>query len=132
MARESIELEAYSHSVPIPSACRVGPLVMTSAIPGRSPQTGELGGDLDEQVGFAFEGLAQIFKQAGGSVADIARVTVLMTSREDRDVLNRHWERWFPDPASRPARHVQEMALPPSILIQIEAVGFIERADSHG
>lgn len=125
MSRRSIDLGGFSHNAPIPQASRVGPLVATSAIPGRSVETGELGADLDEQIRIAFENLALIFEEAGGSVADVARVTVLMASRRDRDVLNPHWERWFPDAESRPGRHVQEVALPPSILVQLEAIGFI-------
>jgi 2-iminobutanoate/2-iminopropanoate deaminase len=126
MWRESIELDKASHDAPIPAACRVGPLVITSGIAGRSATTGELGVDLDEQTRIAFDNLALAFERAGGSMSDVARVTVLMRSRRERDVLNRHWEGWFGDPASRPARHVQEMELPGAVLIQLEATGFVD------
>lgn len=125
MWRQSVELDKATHAAPIPAACRVGPLVMTSRIGGRSHATGELGEDLDEQTRIAFENLAMVFKRLGGSMSDVARVSVFMESRSQRDILNKYWETWFPDPASRPARHVQEAQFPGSVLIQLEATGFL-------
>ena len=125
MWRESIELGGDQHGAPIPSACRVGPLVMTSGVQGKSQETGQLGDDIDEQTRLAFENLADVFARAGGSVGDIAHVTVFMVSRSERDVVNKYWEQWFPDPASRPARHAIEMPLPGGMLIQLEAVGYL-------
>jgi 2-iminobutanoate/2-iminopropanoate deaminase len=126
MWRESIELDGAGHGAPIPSACRVGPLVMTSGIQGKSRETGEMGTGIAEQTRLAFENLAAAFEAAGGSVDDIAHVTVFMVSRGEREVLNKYWEEWFPDPESRPARHAIEMPLPGGMLIQLEATGYVD------
>ena len=42
---------------------------------------------------------------AGGSTADVVKVTVWMKDRSQRPALNVPWLEMFPDAATRPARH---------------------------
>ena len=41
----------------------------------------------------------------GGTPDDILKMTVWITDRALRPILNKHWVAMFPDPRSRPARH---------------------------
>ena len=47
----------------------------------------------------------RIVEAAGGSAADIVKLTVWMKDRDQRAALNVPWLELFPDPADRPARH---------------------------
>jgi 2-iminobutanoate/2-iminopropanoate deaminase len=106
-ARRSIDVPGAKHVNPIPSACRRGPFLVSGAISGTDPETGVVPPELDLQCRFMFENVRRILDAAGGSPDDIVKMTVWITDRSLRDVLNRHWVAIFPDPHSRPARHTQ-------------------------
>lgn len=128
MTRRSIEVEGFSHGAqPIPAASRVGPLVMTGGVYGLDPGTGKIPDDVAEQARLMFANLARILQAAGGSLADVARMTVYVKVPEARAAVNAEWLKAFPDPASRPARHtLQNDALPANMLVQCDATAWVE------
>ena len=103
--RRSIEVSGVKHVNPIPSASRRGPFVVSGAISGTDPETGKVPADLDEQCRLMFENVRRVMAAAGGSADDIVKMTVWITDRSLREIMNRHWVVMFPDPHSRPARH---------------------------
>ncbi|HEY0650405.1 RidA family protein [Phenylobacterium sp.] len=128
MARRSIEVEGFSHGAqPIPAASRVGPLVMTGGVYGLDPATGKIPDDVAEQARLMFMNLERILAAAGGTLGDIARMTVYVKAPEARPAVNAEWLKAFPDPASRPARHtLQNDGLPANMLVQCDATGWVE------
>ena len=103
--RRSIDVAGAKHVNPIPSASRRGPFVASGAISGADPETGKVPDDLDEQCRLMFENVRRVMAAAGGSPDDIIKMTVWITDRSLRPILNKHWIEIFPDPHSRPARH---------------------------
>ena len=103
--RRSIDVAGAKHVNPIPSASRRGPFVASGAISGADPETGKVPDDLDEQCRLMFENVRRVMAAAGGSPDDIVKMTVWITDRTLRPILNKHWIEIFPDPHSRPARH---------------------------
>jgi 2-iminobutanoate/2-iminopropanoate deaminase len=103
--RRSIDVAGAKHVNPIPSASRCGPFVVSGAISGTDPETGKVPADLDEQCRLMFENVRRVMAAAGGSPDDIVKMTVWITDRSLREIMNRHWVVMFPDPQSRPARH---------------------------
>jgi len=103
--RRSIDVAGAKHVNPIPSASRRGPFVASGAISGADPETGKVPDDLDEQCRLMFENVRRVMAAAGGSPDDIVKMTVWITDRALRPILNKHWIEIFPDPHSRPARH---------------------------
>jgi 2-iminobutanoate/2-iminopropanoate deaminase len=91
------------HSSPIPAATICGDLLFSSLITGADPARTMPDGLL-EQAENMFAQMQTIMKVAGGSLADVAKVTIWLNDRGDRKVINQLWERWFPDPGTRPAR----------------------------
>ncbi|HJU18662.1 MAG TPA: RidA family protein [Stellaceae bacterium] len=123
--RRSIEVPGVQHKNPIPSACRRGPILASGGIAGADPDTGAVPGDLDLQCRFMFENVRRIMAAAGGSPEDIIKMTVWITDRSLREVLNRHWVAMFPDPHARPARHTMtspDLAAPLQVQCDILAV----------
>jgi len=104
-ARTSIYVEGFSHKNPIPAACRVGPLLESGSIQGNDPATGKPAATVEAQCRFMLDNVRRIVEVAGGSTADIVKLTVWMKDRSQRPALNLPWLEMFPDPASRPARH---------------------------
>lgn len=126
MRQVSISIPGADHAnAPIPLACRIGSMLVSSAIPGRDAATGKIPDDPKEQARLCFENTKAVLAKAGMDIGDVIRMTVLLTSDEYRDLVNEHWLAWYPDPARRPARHALVTPLRGKMVIQLEiwAVG---------
>lgn len=118
--RQSVNGSRARHENPIPNACRIGNIVMSSVIGGANPGTRELPATLEEQVANVFANIRHDIEAAGGSVDDIIKVTFWVKDPpQQRQALNSEWVKMFPDPASRPARHTQH--LPADSRAQVQA-----------
>lgn len=118
--QQSIHIPGFSHKNPIPAACRVGNLVMSSVINGVEPDTGRPGSTMARQCELMFMHMRAVVEAAGGSVGDIVKVNVWMADRSQREPLNQAWLALFPDPAARPARHTTQMAMEGGLLVQCD------------
>lgn len=121
-ARRSIYVEGFTHRNPIPAACRIGPIVFSGSIQGSDPATGRYGETLEDQCRLMFDQVRRIVEAAGGTVADIAKLTVWMKDRSERAALNGPWLEMFPDPQSRPARHTMTADLDGGKLVECDFV----------
>lgn len=118
--RQSINSPTPRHENPIPNACRIGNIVMSSVIGGANPGTREMPPTLEQQVANVFANLRNDVEAAGGTVDDIIKVTFWVKDpATQRAALNAEWTRMFPDAASRPARHT--VALPPDSRALVQA-----------
>jgi 2-iminobutanoate/2-iminopropanoate deaminase len=126
--RRSIDVAGAKHVNPIPSASRRSPFVVSGAISGADPGTGTVPADLDEQCRLMFENVRRVMTAAGGSPDDIIKMTVWITDRSLREVLNRHWVAMFPDPHSRPARHtVTSPDFTPPMQVQCDLLAVLDQ-----
>lgn len=128
--RTSIYVEGFSHSSPIPSACRLGNLLISGGIYGMEPHTGRLSASLEEQCAQMFANLRTTVEAGGGSVDDIVKVNVWMMDPTQKQVLNRYWQELFPDPASRPARQTFRTTLEHGMLVQCDFIAVIRDEQS--
>lgn len=126
--RRSIYVGGQGHgSNPIPAASIKGGLLASGAVYGSPPKPAEPIG-LDEQCETLFANIDEILHAAGGSFDDVVHVAVSLADPSDRELLNKHWERAFPDPASRPARHVDSEPMPAGArLIAAEFLAMIDK-----
>ena len=123
--RQSIDVAGAKHVNPIPSACRRGPFVVSGAISGADPETGQVPADLDSQCRAMFANVQRVLEAAGGTPEDIVKMTMWITDRALRPILNKHWVAMFPDPLSRPARHTMtahDLAAPMQIQCDLLAI----------
>jgi 2-iminobutanoate/2-iminopropanoate deaminase len=117
--RQSIMWPGFAHSNPIPNASRIGNIVMSSVIGPRDPETGTVPESLDAQVTNLFKQLAAAIKAAGGTPENFLKIEFWAKDQAaGRAALNGEWEKMFPNPAARPARHTQ--ALPANSPVQIQ------------
>ena len=124
--RQSINGSRARHENPIPNACRIGNIVMSSVIGGANPGTRELPPELEQQVANVFFYIRHDIEAAGGSVDDIIKVTFWVKDPvKQRASLNAEWEKMFPDPASRPARHTQPLPADSKALVQCDFTAVI-------
>lgn len=113
------------HSQPFPTAVKLGNMLFSSAVGGDDPDTHEMPEDIESQVKNTFQTINNIMARAGGSAADIGKVSVLLKSRDDRKYVNPEWIKMFPDENDRPVRHTSIHDLAPGRLIQIEFIAVI-------
>ena len=119
--RRSFEIPGVDHENPIPMACRIGSIVMSSGISGIDPQTGKAPPDIDEQCRLMFANVRRVMESVGGSPDDIIKMLVWSKERSYKNNLNKEWLGMFPDEHSRPARHTMIYAnFAGSVLIQCE------------
>lgn len=118
--RRSIVVEGLDHGgQPFPIATRVGPLVVTSAIHGRDPATGEFAVDPATQIRQVFANVAAVLEAAGGSMDDVASVQVLLGDLGHRGLVNDVWCETFPDPDDRPTRNTAQRDLTDPLVCQV-------------
>lgn len=121
MGRRSIEVPGLGHGeTPIPLASVVGNLLVSGGISPTDPATGVTPDDADGQVAQAFANIRLVVEAAGGTTADIVKVTVFVADKSIRPVIDKYWTEMFPDRASRPARHVLSADQPGSRLLLLE------------
>jgi enamine deaminase RidA (YjgF/YER057c/UK114 family) len=124
--RRSIDVAGARHVNPIPSASRIGPFVLSGAISGADPATGAVPEDLDAQCAAMFANVRRVIETAGGTTDDIIKMTVWITDRALRPIMNKHWVEMFPDQHSRPARHtVASGDFTPPMQIQCDLMAVI-------
>ncbi len=124
--RVSFDLPGLTHTNPIPSACRVGPVLVSSGISGVDPQSGKLPPGIEAQCAQMFANIRAILKLGGAVPEDVVKLTVWLKDRSQRPQVNEEWLAMFPDPHSRPARHTfAGPDLAGDMLVQCEVMAVI-------
>ena len=126
--RSSISVKGLSHRHPVPNACRIGNMVFSGAIHGVNSITHELPTEIADQSANVFANMLAIVEAAGGSARDVIKVEIYLRDSHDRDAVNTEWVRMFPDPESRPARHVRPLPPDSPSLVQCEFIAVIGEA----
>jgi 2-iminobutanoate/2-iminopropanoate deaminase len=123
MKRRSIHVEGLAHGdLPIPAASRLGPFLATGGIRGVDRVTHLLPDDPQTQANLMFDNLAAVLEAGGASPDGVLKLTIWIKNSALRAIVNSGWLKWFPDPQSRPARHVLIYELPGTMVIQCEAL----------
>ncbi|MCD6074215.1 MAG: enamine deaminase RidA [Rhodospirillales bacterium] len=113
------------HPQPFPAAVKIGNMVFTAGISGDDPETHKVPDDIDGQAKNCFANMKKIIETAGGTVDNIAKVTVYLKDRGDRDAVNKRWIEVFPSPDQCPVRHAIPNDLQGNRKIQIEFIAVL-------
>lgn len=126
--RRSIYIEGFSHGTnPVPAACLMGRTLVTGAVFGTVRETGKVPESVDEQCRLMFDNVARILQAAGGNFEHVLKMTFYARPGVSRELINTYWVTHFPDPASRPARHViVSDTLPASMSLQCDLVAQLD------
>jgi enamine deaminase RidA (YjgF/YER057c/UK114 family) len=118
--RQVLHVKGSNHQNPIPTAVKIGNMVYTSAIIGSDPETGEMPERVEDEVANLFHYMEEIMELAGGSTEDIAHLSVSVTDRAFKKIVNVEWLKMFPNEDDRPARHTSVKDLREGLRVQIE------------
>ncbi|MFV0526760.1 MAG: RidA family protein [Acidimicrobiales bacterium] len=105
MTRRSIHIDSFAHENPIPVATRIGPFVASGVIPGFDPGSRDMPQELSDQAANLFTHIGNALEAAGAGWDDMAKISFYANHPDARAVVNPFWEKYFPDPESRPSRH---------------------------
>jgi 2-iminobutanoate/2-iminopropanoate deaminase len=128
MVRKTIRSDRAPAAVgPYSQAIRAGEYLFISGQLGLDPATQKMvEGGVENQTERALANIGAILDAAGGTIASIVKMTVLLRSMEDFSAMNRVYARFFPD--DPPARAAFQVAkLPLDALVEIEGVAFLGR-----
>jgi 2-iminobutanoate/2-iminopropanoate deaminase len=115
------------HKNPIPAAAIHRGILISSVISGKSAVTDAYPEDKTEQISLVFKYIENIISEAGGIVQDIIKVDLYFRDKSDRLLVNPEWEKMFPNPKNRPARHAQIGDLPENCCLQVTIMAVIDR-----
>ena len=126
MKREAIEIPGVSHGAPIPMGAKIGSIIYSSAIMGKSAENNELPLEAVEQMACLFENIEAFMVAAGGTTENIIRMSVYLKDNKYRNLFNKEWLRMFPDEHNRPARHISiNESLQHGMVTQVELSGVL-------
>ena len=124
--RQSIHIDGFRHSNPIPVATRLGPLLVSSVIIGTDPATGKVPDRIEEQCAHLFRHVRAMLEAAGATPADIVKMDFWVPDpAQGRAIINQEWVKLFPDPDACPARHTH--AAPGEPRLRAEFMAYIVR-----
>ncbi|GAG71197.1 unnamed protein product [marine sediment metagenome] len=127
MFKEEIKVENAPKSMSgiSPQAIKVGNFVFLTAQSAIDPITGKIvGDDIREQTKQTFLNIDNILKGAGGSLKNLVKLTVYLSSFEDYSAFNEVYKEMVPQPY--PARSCIPQELFPGTLVEIEAIAYLE------
>lgn len=108
-----------------------GRTLYLSGVLGIDPKTGELRAGLEAQVEQLFDNMAATVAAAGGTLADIAKLMVILTDIAQAPMVNEAMTRRFRPPY--PARAtIVAAALPRGALVEVDSVAVLADASEHG
>lgn len=108
--RQVLRIPGAALHAPVPEAARVGPVVVSSMIPGRVPVTRELPTDPRRQAEVMFQRIKLVMDAAGAGMDAIVNLQIFIMDDAYRAVVQAELEKTFPDPARRPTYHMLNVA----------------------
>ena len=112
--RANFEIPDVNHHDPIPMSARIGNVQYSSGISGVPPLTGNTTPvqGLAPQIAICQWGAETVIEQAGGSLDDLALLTVLVQDFNSIPTVQKHFNRLFPDKANRPVLKFIDWRMP--------------------
>ena len=126
MARTTVHTDAAPKAIGTYSqAVRCGHTVYLAGQIGLDPATMEVVAGIEPQIRRVFENLRAVAQAAGGSLADVVKLTVYLTDLGNFARLNEIMAAYFSEPY--PARAAVGVAsLPRGALVEVDAIMHLE------
>lgn len=118
--RRAIHLAGISHGPGRPAGSRIGNIVVSAALVGRDPATGEVPADPAAQMNELFLTMLRFLEAAEVTVDDVIRVNVTLAQAEYRELLNTEWAKYFNDEESLPTREATIAPLPGNTIARLD------------
>ena len=126
---EVIDWGLPANTGPVTNAVRAGDQVYTVQIP-RDPETGRVqsSGDISERTRRALANLVLVMRQAGGTLKDVAQITVFLVEASDAEGMNEVYRTFFEPPYPNRATVIVKELLVPGMRIEMVVHAHLDRA----
>ena len=123
--REIIDTPDAPRSPFYSQGVKVGGHIYVSGLVGIDVQTGRLAGEsIRDQTRQALTNCRSVLAAAGGTVADVVEVGVLLANPDDFGDMNEEYATWFPEAA--PTRYVAKLGVElPGVLVSIRMTAVV-------
>lgn len=101
-----------------------GRLLFVSGQTAKHPRTGEMKPDVGGQTDQCLQNIKAIIEKAGGSLANVVKVSAFLKNMASFAEFNEVYQRYFPRPF--PARTAVGADLPGGTLVEIDAIVALE------
>lgn len=110
---------------PYSQGYRAGDFIFVAGQGPLDPQTGKIKGDtIEEQTSQTLENIKAILQANGASMADVVKVTAVLTDLSNFKPMNEVYKTFFTEPF--PARICYGAALLlPTMLVEIDAIAYV-------
>ena len=95
MKRETITLDS-AEGLPLSDAVRFGDLIFVSGMVAFDQKGAIVEGGIAAETRQTFENIRQVLIKAGSSLADVLKVTIILTDASDFDAFNAAYRELFP------------------------------------
>lgn len=127
MTRRSVLPPGTAVFGPYSPAVQAGPFLFISGQLPALPSGELLQSPIEDQTRLCLENIGRILAAAGGTLADLVKVTIYLTDMADFPAVNAAYGKFFPqDPPARACVEVRR--LPKDARIEIEAVAYLASA----
>lgn len=110
---------------PYSQANKFGNMIMTSGVIPVDPQTGEIPESVEAQAERVLLSLKGLLEDNSSSLENVIKTTVFIKDMNDFAKINEVYAKFFKEPY--PSRSCVEVArLPKDVLLEIEAIAYIE------
>jgi enamine deaminase RidA (YjgF/YER057c/UK114 family) len=124
--RSNFEVPGVGHDDPIPMASRVGPLFQSSGIYGIDPEDGNIDAGLEKQTDMVQLITQRVLEQAGGTVDNVAALTVMIQDFNNVPYVQERLLGLFPDPQDGPALHFVKYRMPDKWHVQYHVTAVLQ------
>ena len=116
---------------PFSQAIKTDSFILTSGQLPIDPDTGKVvSGNIKHQTRQVLNNLKAILNEAGGSLEDVVKATVYITSMDDFQAVNEIYSEFFSDPL--PARSCVEVSgLAKGAKVEIEVIALVKDSNSE-
>lgn len=113
---------------PVNGTVRSGEIIYTAQVP-RDPATGEMvGGDITQQMRRTLSNLKQAIEAGGGTLRDVAQVTIYLVHASDFAGMNEVYKEFFTEPYPSRATVVVKELMGPTMRVEIIAHANLAKA----
>lgn len=123
--RTNFEVPGVGHDDPIPMASRVGALFQSSGIYGIDPANGKFVGGIEKQIDMVQLITQRVLEQAGGTVDNVAALTVMVQDFRKVPYIRERLLELFPNPQDCPALHFVNYRMPDKWHVQYHVTAFL-------
>jgi enamine deaminase RidA (YjgF/YER057c/UK114 family) len=111
----------------VASGLQAGDLVVLTAIESVRRDASATDDAIRAQTEEALASMRDLLAGAGGSFANLGRVTAYMRDAgNQRERVYDVWDRWFPDAADKPSFKILDAALPDGVQVRFDALALLD------